>query len=61
MDYNIIIGVACFGAVLQTLPIWDQLLEKLHIDVKPFNCALCMTFLVFIRTIHYYRRSGRYI
>ena len=44
MDYNIIIGVACFGAILQTLSIWDELLQKLFIDVKPFNCALCMTF-----------------
>ena len=43
MDYNLILGIACFGAVLQELPLWRMFLERLMIDIKPFNCALCFT------------------
>lgn len=43
MNYDLIIGIACFGAVLQEVPLWNRLLEALLIDVKPFNCALCFT------------------
>ncbi len=46
MDYSIIIGVACFGAVLQEVPLWNRFLDALMIDVKPFNCALCFTWWV---------------
>ena len=44
MNFNLIIGVACLGAVWQELPIWNTILEKLKIDFKPFNCSLCFTF-----------------
>ncbi len=43
MNYDLIIGIACFGAVLQEVPLWNRFLEALLIDVKPFNCALCFT------------------
>ena len=46
MDYNLILGIACFGAVLQEVPLWRMFLERLMIDVKPFNCALCFTFWI---------------
>jgi hypothetical protein len=46
MDYSIIIGVACLGAVLQEVPLWNRFLDALMIDVKPFNCALCFTWWV---------------
>jgi|14BtaG_2_1085337.scaffolds.fasta_scaffold43644_5 hypothetical protein len=44
MNFEIILGIACFGAVLQEVPLYQTLLEKLKIDFKPFNCALCFTF-----------------
>tara|TARA_R110000744_G_scaffold46545_1_gene102841 strand:+ start:1665 stop:1907 length:243 start_codon:yes stop_codon:yes gene_type:complete len=44
MNFSIILGIACLGAVLQELPIWNTILEKTKLDRKPFNCALCFTF-----------------
>ena len=44
MNFEIILGIACFGAVLQEVPLYQTLLERLKIDFKPFNCALCFTF-----------------
>ena len=44
MTYELIIGIACFGAVLQELPLWQTILEKAGLDMKPFNCAICFTF-----------------
>lgn len=46
MEYDLILGVACFGGVLQEVPLWQRFLEALHLDVKPFNCPLCLTFWV---------------
>jgi hypothetical protein len=46
MDYNLIIGIACIVAVLMEVPIYQTLLEKLKIDVKPFNCPLCFAFWI---------------
>jgi len=40
MNFSIILGIACLGAVLQELPIWNTILEKTKLDRKPFNCAL---------------------
>lgn len=44
MSYDLIVGVAFAGALLQEVPIWNRLLEALMLDIKPFNCALCFTF-----------------
>ena len=33
MTYEIIIGIACFGAVLQELPLWNTILEKAGVPV----------------------------
>lgn len=44
MNYNLIIAFAFAGALLQEIPLWNIILEKLKIDIKPFNCALCFTF-----------------
>ena len=46
MNYDLIIAFAFTGALIQEIPLWNMLLEKLKIDVKPFNCALCFTFLM---------------
>ena len=46
MEYNLIIGIACMVAVLMEVPIYQSLLEKLKIDVKPFNCPLCFAFWI---------------
>tara|TARA_R110002124_G_scaffold35129_1_gene114581 strand:- start:309 stop:551 length:243 start_codon:yes stop_codon:yes gene_type:complete len=46
MNYNLIIGIACMVAVLMEVPIYQRLLEKLKIDVKPFNCPLCFAFWI---------------
>ena len=46
MNFNLIIGIACCVAVLMELPIYQTLLEKLKIDVKPFNCPLCFAFWI---------------
>lgn len=39
-----ILGVACFGAVLQNFEWYQTLLKATYLDVKPFSCTLCMTF-----------------
>lgn len=44
MNYELIIAVACIGAVLQETPLWELILKKFKIDFKPFNCPLCLTF-----------------
>jgi hypothetical protein len=44
MDYNIIIAFAFAGALLQEIPLWQNMLVKLGIDFKPFNCSICFTF-----------------
>ena len=46
MIFELIIGIACFGAVLQELPLWNTFLEKAGLDMKPFNCAMCFTFWI---------------
>ena len=51
MNFEIILGIACFGAVLQEVPLYQTLLEKLKIDFKPFNCALCFTFWLSLRIL----------
>lgn len=44
MNIELIIGIACLGAVWQEVPLWNTILDKLKLDRKPFNCALCWTF-----------------
>ena len=44
IDYNMIVAFAFAGALLQEIPLWNTILDKLGLDVKPFNCALCSTF-----------------
>ena len=39
-----IIGVACMGAVLQNFDWYQTLLKATHLEMKPMNCTLCMTF-----------------
>lgn len=46
MNFDLVIGVACLGAVWQEVPLWNRFLEAFMIDVKPFNCALCFTWWV---------------
>ena len=56
MNFELVIGIACLGAVWQELPIWNRFLEAFMIDVKPFNCALCWTF--WISLIPFWFASG---
>lgn len=44
IDYNLIVAFAFAGALLQEIPVWNTILKRFYIDVKPFNCALCFTF-----------------
>ena len=44
LNLEMIVAFAFAGALLQEIPLWNTLLEKFYIDVKPFNCALCFTF-----------------
>ena len=39
-----ILGLACFGAILQNFEWYQTLLKAVDLDVKPFNCTLCWTF-----------------
>lgn len=39
-----ILGLACFGAILQNFEWWQTLLKATYLDQKPFNCSLCWTF-----------------
>tara|TARA_R110000772_G_scaffold245957_1_gene359561 strand:- start:5412 stop:5651 length:240 start_codon:yes stop_codon:yes gene_type:complete len=57
-----IIGIACIGAILQSFEGYQVLLSKLYLDIKPFNCALCMTFwMTIIPNIAVYGLKGIYI
>lgn len=56
MNYNLIIAFAFTGALLQEVPLWNMLLDKLKIDIKPFNCALCFTF--WMTLIPFYITTG---
>jgi hypothetical protein len=44
MNYDLIIAIACIGAVIQETPLWQNLLTYFGLDFKPFNCPLCLTF-----------------
>ena len=46
MKFETIIQLAFFGALIQEVPLYQKFLEKLYIDVKPFNCPLCLTWWV---------------
>lgn len=48
MNFELIISLAFIGALIQEVPLYQKFLEKLYIDVKPFNCALCLTWWVSI-------------
>ena len=48
MNFELILGIACFGAVLQDVPLYERLLRYFKLEFKPFNCALCFTFWVSI-------------
>jgi len=39
-----ILGIGSIGALLQNNLFYQLFLEKLRLEVKPFNCALCLTF-----------------
>lgn len=45
-NFELIILLAFFGALIQEVPLYQRLLEALFLDIKPFNCALCLTFWV---------------
>lgn len=44
MNFDLIIPLACFGAVLQDVPLYERLLKYFNLEFKPFNCTLCFTF-----------------
>ena len=41
-----ILGFASFGALLQNFDLWQWMLDRLKLQVKPFNCTLCWTFWI---------------
>ena len=41
-----ILGIGAIGALLQNNLFYQLLLKWLRLEVKPFNCALCLTFWV---------------
>lgn len=44
INYELIIAFAFTGALIQEVPLWNTILDKLGLDMKPFNCPLCLTF-----------------
>ncbi len=44
LNIDLIIMLAFFGALIQEIPLYQILLERLKLEMKPFNCALCLTF-----------------
>jgi len=44
LQYELIIHLAFFGALLQEIPLYQKFIERIHLDRKPFNCALCLSF-----------------
>ena len=54
-----LIGIACMGAMWQNFKLWQDLLEALHLDTKPFNCTLCWTFwITLLPNINFYGLKG---
>ena len=53
IDYNLVIAIAFAGALLQEIPLYNTILDKLKLDIKPFNCALCMTFWMSLGVMYY--------
>lgn len=43
-NLELMIGLAAAGALWQNIPVWQTLLQKLKLQVKPFACTLCWTF-----------------
>lgn len=39
-----ILGLACMGAMLQNFEWYQEVLKATYLEMKPFNCTLCMTF-----------------
>ena len=39
-----ILGLACMGAMLQNFTPYQEMLKATYLEMKPFNCTLCMTF-----------------
>ena len=57
-----ILGVACFGALLQNFEWWQTMLRGTYLDMKPFNCTLCWTFwMTIIPNIGIHGPIGFYI
>lgn len=50
LNIELIIMLAFFGALIQEVPLYQRLLEALFLDIKPFNCALCLTFWIGLPT-----------
>jgi len=44
----LILGVASFAAILNTLPLYEKVLRKIKMYRKPFSCAKCLSFWVYI-------------
>ena len=46
INYDLIFAFAFAGALIQEVPLYNRFLEALKLNVKPFNCALCLTFWI---------------
>lgn len=46
MNFETIIQLAAFGALIQEVPLYQKFLEAIYADRKPFNCPLCLTWWV---------------
>lgn len=49
-----ILAIAALGVMLQNFTIYQQLLEKLSIDNKPWNCTVCATFWYSVGPLWYH-------
>lgn len=54
-----ILSIACIGVMIQSFEFYQQLLQKLYLDTKPFNCTMCFTFWMSIgHTLYEYGIAG---
>ena len=38
-----VLALASLGAMIQNFEYYQKFLQKLYLDIKPFNCTLCFT------------------
>lgn len=46
MNFELVLQLAAFGALIQEVPLYQKFLEAFYLDRKPFNCPLCLTWWV---------------